>query len=57
MKADDYFYYINCCFPADDNLTALPKPKIMDFIQANDEISSISLFKQFRRAKSHALVC
>ena len=56
MKAHGYFYYINWHFPTDNNLITLPKPKTPDFIQADEEISPIALYEQFRGGKSHALV-
>ena len=56
MKAHGYFYYINWHFPTDNNLITLPKPKTPDFIQADEEISTIALYEQFRGGKSHALV-
>lgn len=57
MKVYDCFYYINGRFPQDDNLITLRKSKIPDFIQADEEIFPIALYKRFRGGKLHALVC
>ena len=57
MKTYDYFYYVNKRSLADNNSTTVPKRKILNFVQSDQEIFSLSQYEWFRDGTFHAIVC
>ena len=56
LKTLDYFYYVNVHFSTDHNLVTVRKLQIPSFIQADKEVSPISLYERFRGGKLDASV-